>query len=105
MDSPSPARMYDYFLGGSFNFLVDREAAGRVQELYPDTPYIMRANRAFLRWLFASWGPRGSTSSSTSVPVSRRLATSMTLLAATTPPCMWSTSTVIRSRYTTAWMS
>jgi len=40
--------MYDYFLGGSFNFLVDREAAARGRELYPDTPYIMRANRAFL---------------------------------------------------------
>jgi len=59
MDSPSPARMYDYFLGGSFNFLVDREAAGRVQELYPDTPYIMRANRAFLRRAVRFLGAQG----------------------------------------------
>ncbi len=49
MDSPSPARIYDYFLGGSFNFLVDRQAAERVKALYPDIPYITRANRAFLR--------------------------------------------------------
>lgn len=49
MDNPSSARMYDYFLGGSHNFPVDRRAAEQVQALYPDTPLIMRANRAFLR--------------------------------------------------------
>lgn len=49
MDRPSPARMYDYFLGGSHNFPADREAAEKVLALYPDVALIMRANRAFLR--------------------------------------------------------
>lgn len=49
LDTPSPARIYDHFLGGSHNFPVDRQAAGQLQALYPDAPLIMRANRAFLR--------------------------------------------------------
>lgn len=48
-DTPSAARMYDYFLGGFHNFAVDREAAERVVALYPDVPRVMAANRAFLR--------------------------------------------------------
>jgi hypothetical protein len=46
---PNPARMYDYFLGGSHNLEVDRQAAERAIALYPEFPLIMRANRAFLR--------------------------------------------------------
>ena len=46
---PSPARMYDYFLGGSHNFPADRAAAERVIALAPETPLIAQANRAFLR--------------------------------------------------------
>ena len=30
LDRPNAARMYDYYLGGSHNFAVDRELAGRV---------------------------------------------------------------------------
>jgi hypothetical protein len=41
--------MYDYFLGGYHNFEIDRRAAAQVLEVLPDTPLIMRANRAFLR--------------------------------------------------------
>jgi SAM-dependent methyltransferase len=33
MDRPSPARMYDYFLGGKDNFQVDREAADELDEV------------------------------------------------------------------------
>ncbi|UUU29073.1 SAM-dependent methyltransferase [Streptomyces sp. CA-210063] len=46
---PSVARMYDYYLGGSHNFEVDREAARRAMEFMPGLPKIMQANRAFMR--------------------------------------------------------
>lgn len=48
-DRPSPARMYDYFLGGYHNFEIDRLAADRAAAIYPDIGLSMRANRAFLR--------------------------------------------------------
>jgi hypothetical protein len=41
--------MYDYYLGGSHNFEVDREAARKALEVWPELPMIMRANRAFMR--------------------------------------------------------
>lgn len=46
---PSVARIYDYYLGGSHNFEVDREAARRAMEFMPGLPRIMQANRAFMR--------------------------------------------------------
>jgi SAM-dependent methyltransferase len=46
---PSVARMYDYYLGGSRNFEVDREAARRAMEFVPGLPKIMQAKRAFTR--------------------------------------------------------
>jgi SAM-dependent methyltransferase len=46
---PSAARMYDYYLGGSHNFAIDREAAEQAIAMWPDLPIIMQANRAFLR--------------------------------------------------------
>ncbi|MDQ7905833.1 SAM-dependent methyltransferase [Phytohabitans sp. ZYX-F-186] len=49
IDRPSTARMYDYFLGGSHNFAVDREAAQAMIAAVPETPLIAQANRAFLR--------------------------------------------------------
>ena len=49
LDKPSPARMYDYFLGGFHNFEIDRQAAQAAIAANPDTPLFMRANRAFLR--------------------------------------------------------
>lgn len=49
LDRPNAARMYDYYLGGSHNFAVDRELAGSVLDLWPDMPRAMQANRAFLR--------------------------------------------------------
>jgi hypothetical protein len=47
-DTPSAARMYDFYLGGSHNFAVDRDAARKVMEAIPDVPLIARANRLFL---------------------------------------------------------
>jgi SAM-dependent methyltransferase len=49
LDRPSVARVYDYFLGGSHNFAVDREMAAQLLKLAPDAADVMRANRAFLR--------------------------------------------------------
>jgi hypothetical protein len=48
-DQASPARVYDWFLGGSHNFAVDREVAARAVALIPEIPEIARANRHFLR--------------------------------------------------------
>jgi SAM-dependent methyltransferase len=49
LSRPSAARMYDYYLGGSHNFAIDRQAAEQAIGMWPDLPIIMQANRAFLR--------------------------------------------------------
>jgi SAM-dependent methyltransferase len=49
LETPSAARMYDYYLGGSHNFAADRELAEQALKAWPETPYMCRANRAFLR--------------------------------------------------------
>jgi SAM-dependent methyltransferase len=49
LEHPSVARVYDYYLGGSHNFAVDRRTARRAIELWPELPLIMQTNRAFLR--------------------------------------------------------
>ncbi|MFE7773775.1 SAM-dependent methyltransferase [Streptomyces sp. NPDC057445] len=46
---PSVSRIYDYYLGGSHNFEVDREAARRAMEFVPGLPKIMQSNRAVMR--------------------------------------------------------
>lgn len=43
-----PARVYDYWLGGTDNFPADREAAERVLAAAPGLRWRVRANRAFL---------------------------------------------------------
>jgi hypothetical protein len=49
-DIPSPARMYDYYLGGKDNFAADRKAAEKVIAMMPDGLVRMAAahNRQFL---------------------------------------------------------
>jgi hypothetical protein len=49
LDRASVARVYDFFLGGSHNFAVDRDMAAQLLKLAPDAGEVMRANRAFLR--------------------------------------------------------
>lgn len=49
IERPSVARMYDFFLGGSHNFAADRQLAEQALQVFPDAPYVVRANRAFLR--------------------------------------------------------
>ena len=44
---PSPARIYDYVLGGTYNFPVDREAAERIRAQSPDLADAAWVNRAF----------------------------------------------------------
>jgi len=46
---PSPARVYDYWLGGTYNFSADRELAERAIAAWPEIPQVMRQNRAFLQ--------------------------------------------------------
>jgi SAM-dependent methyltransferase len=46
---PSVSRIYDFYLGGSHNFEVDREAARKAMGFMPGLPKIMQANRAFMR--------------------------------------------------------
>jgi len=52
---PSPARLYDYYLGGTHNFPADRAAAARILAALPDLRDACWANRSFhqraARWL------------------------------------------------------
>jgi hypothetical protein len=45
---PSPARVWDYFLGGRNNYAIDRKVGDMVMSLAPDIGTTARANRAFL---------------------------------------------------------
>jgi hypothetical protein len=45
---PSPARMYDYYLGGKDNFPADREAAEQALSVVPFGRQVAHANRQFL---------------------------------------------------------
>lgn len=49
LDRPSPARIYDYLLGGSHNFACDRELANQIVSAAPEIIPTAHANRAFLR--------------------------------------------------------
>jgi hypothetical protein len=61
-DKPAPARLYDYYLGGTTNFPVDREAAERIRADLPEISDMAWANRGFhqraARWLAAECGIR-----------------------------------------------
>jgi len=46
---PSPARMYDFYLGGKDNFASDRRAAEEIYTQIPDLPEIARDNRGILQ--------------------------------------------------------
>jgi S-adenosyl methyltransferase/Domain of unknown function (DUF397) len=52
---PSPARMYDRYLGGTANFQADRDAVDRILDLVPEIRDAAWANRGFLqravRWM------------------------------------------------------
>ena len=46
---PSPARIYDYLLGGKDNYPADRQAARELLAAIPDLRTFAQQNRAFLR--------------------------------------------------------
>ncbi|WP_067480632.1 SAM-dependent methyltransferase [Actinomadura hibisca] len=48
VNTPSPARGYDFLLGGKDNYAADRELAQKMLTVAPDTRAVARANRAFL---------------------------------------------------------
>ncbi|MDR0344215.1 MAG: SAM-dependent methyltransferase [Nocardiopsaceae bacterium] len=52
---PAPARLYDYYLGGTHNYPVDREAAEQIRKLIPELSDAAWANRGFhqraARWI------------------------------------------------------
>ena len=48
-DEPSPARIYDYWLGGKNNYPVDRDVAETLLAMAPSTRDSIQENRAFLR--------------------------------------------------------
>jgi hypothetical protein len=49
IETPSAARMYDYYLGGSHNFAADRALAEQAMSVWPDARQFAAANRDFLR--------------------------------------------------------
>jgi hypothetical protein len=57
---PSPARLYDYYLGGRINYRADREAAERIRAGLPEISDMAWANRGFhqraAKWLAESRG-------------------------------------------------
>jgi hypothetical protein len=48
LERPSPARMYDFALGGKDNFDVDRAAVAQVAQVIPEFREVALANRGFL---------------------------------------------------------
>lgn len=46
--TPSAARMYDYYLGGTTNTAADRAAAEPILEMIPELPDVLKGNRRFL---------------------------------------------------------
>ncbi|GAA2746904.1 hypothetical protein GCM10010440_40570 [Kitasatospora cinereorecta] len=49
VDVANIARIYDYYLGGLYNFAVDREKAERIKAMLPSVDLLARANRDWLR--------------------------------------------------------
>ncbi|QIS21715.1 SAM-dependent methyltransferase [Nocardia terpenica] len=58
---PSIARIYDYALGGSHNFSVDRELAEKSRERWPHSLHSAWTNRAFLRRAVTFCAEQGMT--------------------------------------------
>ncbi|WP_344977627.1 SAM-dependent methyltransferase, partial [Salinactinospora qingdaonensis] len=49
VDTATPARIYDYLLGGKDNFAVDRQAAAALEQREPHARLIAAENRRFLQ--------------------------------------------------------
>jgi O-methyltransferase involved in polyketide biosynthesis len=51
---PSPARIWNYWVGGKDHFAVDRAAGERIAEAIPNLPALAKSVRAFLREIVRS---------------------------------------------------
>ncbi|WP_249228008.1 SAM-dependent methyltransferase [Kutzneria sp. CA-103260] len=49
IEKASAARLYDYFLGGSYNFEVDRALGRQIEQAAPGVPQFAFLNRSYLR--------------------------------------------------------
>ena len=58
---PSPARIYDYYLGGKDNFAADRAAAEKALSVVPQGREVARSNRQFLVRAVQYMASRGVT--------------------------------------------
>jgi hypothetical protein len=58
---PSVARMYDYYLGGTTNYSIDREAVAEVAKAMPDVFNVAIENRSFLRRAIRFMSKQGIT--------------------------------------------
>jgi SAM-dependent methyltransferase len=58
-DTPNPARMYDYLLGGAANFRADRAAIAEVLRINPRGRQHTLANRAYLRRVVRNLAGKG----------------------------------------------
>ncbi len=60
--TPTPARLYDYYLGGTNNFAIDREVAEQLRASLPELTDAAWANRGFhrraARWMAGQHGIR-----------------------------------------------
>jgi S-adenosyl methyltransferase len=58
---PHIARIYDYMLGGTYNYDADRRAVAAILDLVPAYPRWARLNRAFLGHVGRRWAGAGFT--------------------------------------------
>ncbi len=49
VDNANIARIYDYYLGGLYNFAIDRDRAERIKTMLPSVDLLARGNRDWLR--------------------------------------------------------
>jgi SAM-dependent methyltransferase len=49
LDKPNSARVYDFLIGGTLNYAIDRQFARKVTDALPRAAWICRENRSWLR--------------------------------------------------------
>ncbi|SEG98055.1 S-adenosyl methyltransferase [Nonomuraea solani] len=73
-DVPSPARIYDLWLGGKDNYAIDRMVSEQILAAVPELPVLARTNREFLgravRYMAGEAGIRQFLDIGTGIPTS-----------------------------------